>query len=93
MATKLTLRIDEDLIAQGNSVSRLVADDFAGLPAQVDPQESAGDAPDPPLVDSLRGVLKGTKLGRDDYLRHLDRKHRQASPACGPSTTSTSCWT
>jgi len=83
MATKLTLRIDADLIAhakssgraQGKSVSRPVADYFAGLPEQEAPREAARDTPATPLVDSLRGVLKGTRLGREDYLRHLERRH------------------
>jgi len=84
MATKLTLRIDPDLIAQaksygraqGKSVSRLVADDFADLAEQEAPREAGRDTPATPLVDSLRGVLKGTRLGHEDYLRHLERRHR-----------------
>lgn len=84
MATKLSLRIDADLIAQaksygraqGKSVSRLVADYFAGLPEPEAPREAARDTLATPLVDSLRGVLKGTRLGREDYLRHLELRHR-----------------
>ncbi|WP_295432963.1 DUF6364 family protein [uncultured Thiodictyon sp.] len=84
MATKLTLRIDAELIAQaksygrtqGKSVYRLVADYFAGLAEQEAPREAARDTPATPLVDSLRGVLKETRLGREDYLRHLEQRHR-----------------
>lgn len=79
MNTKLTLRLDGELIRaakehsakSGRSVSKLVADFFALI-----------DAQDPPLpteitprVRSLIGALKGSIVDEDDYRRHLERKH------------------
>lgn len=78
MNTKLTLRLDDKLIASakrhsaesGKSVSQLVSDFFALLDARdVDVQIT-------PRVRSLRGVLAGSKLDEGDYLRHLEEKHR-----------------
>lgn len=78
MATKLTLRMDEELIeqakqtakARGKSVSRLVADYFEllGNPSQEEPL--------PPLTRSLFGIAAGSKLTEEDYRRHLEEKHR-----------------
>lgn len=78
MQTKLTLRLEVELIrraksfakANGKSVSQLVADYFERL--------SEGKTPRPktPVVRSLRGVLKGHDLTEDDYRNHLRKKHR-----------------
>ena len=67
MTTKLTLRIDEELIARakqhsaktGKSVSSLVADFFALLDSG-----EAGDAPITPSVRSLLGALSGSRSTR-----------------------------
>lgn len=67
MNTKLTLRIDEELIARakqhsartGKSVSTLVADFFALLETG-----DAGDTPNTPRVRSLLGALSGSKTDR-----------------------------
>ncbi len=77
MNTKLTLRLDDDLIARakrhsaksGKSVSQLVSDYFA----LIDARES--DIEVTPRVRSLRGVLAGSGLGEGDYRRHLEEKH------------------
>ncbi len=79
MATKLTLRIDEDLIARakeyskasGKSVSRLVADYLAALPRRQD----ASQARQTPVVTSLRGMLRGAEANRQTYRRHLEDKY------------------
>jgi len=80
MNAKLTLRLDEHLIArakaigkaQGKSVSQLVADYFAAL----DAQGASSDAAElPPGVRSLVGVLRGTQAGVDDYREHLADKY------------------
>jgi len=79
MRTKLTLRIDEELIDRakaharqaGKSVSQLVSDYLALLP---DPGRSK-PRPLTPVVESLRGVLAGSDLDEQDYRRHLEEKH------------------
>ncbi|MFT3720605.1 DUF6364 family protein [Pseudorhodoferax sp.] len=83
MQTKLTLRLDAELIEQakaqasrhGKSLSQLVADYFVqlGQPAP------ARQVPLPPIVASLRGALKGTHEeapDERDYRAYLDSKHR-----------------
>lgn len=80
MNTKLTLRLDRSLIEKakayalrtGKSVSQMVAEYFARLDA---PQESTIQEL-PPLVRSLKGVLRGGKAGRSDYRRHIEEKYQ-----------------
>ncbi len=77
MNTKLTLMLDQELIARakrhsadsGPSVSQLVADFFSLIAAQDSGVEIT------PRVRALRGVLAGSGLDEDDYRRHLDIKH------------------
>ena len=79
MATKLTLRIDEELIARaktyakqsGKSVSRLVADFFTLL-SQSDEEEAFKITP---KVKSLYGLLRDATIDFDDYKRHIDQKY------------------
>ena len=78
MNTKLTLRLDEKLIASakrhsaesGKSVSQLVSDFFA----LIDAEDSDVDIT--PRVRSLRGVLAGSGLDESDYRRHLEEEYR-----------------
>ena len=78
MNTKLTLRLDEKLIASakrhsaqsGKSVSQLVSDYFSLIDAR------DRDVEITPRVRSLRGVLAGSDLDERDYRRHLEDKHR-----------------
>jgi len=78
MKTKLTLRLDDKLIASakrhsaesGKSVSQLVSDFFALM----DAQDAEVDIT--PRVRSLRGVLAGSGLDESDYRRHLEEKYR-----------------
>ena len=78
MQTKLTLRLDDRLIRQakriasqrGKSVSQMVADYFRLLASP----SSRGRGDVSPTVRSLRGVMKGAKLDREDYRRHLEDK-------------------
>lgn len=78
MNTKLTLRLDEDVIRRakeysqevGKPVSRLVEDYFRAVTA-VAPVEK----PVPPLVKSLRGCIKGSGLDEDDYREYLEEKY------------------
>ena len=77
MNTKLTLRLDEKLIASakrrsaesGKSVSQLVSDFFALMDAGDSQVEIT------PRVRSLRGVLAGSALDEADYRRHLEDKY------------------
>lgn len=79
MRTKLTLRLEHELIERakkiarrrGKSVSRMVADYFRTLESvETDDRELA------PLTRSLRGILREAHLGEEDYRRHLEEKHR-----------------
>ena len=80
MNTKLTLRLDDELIASakrhsakvGKSVSRLVADYFALIDA--DYALRASDLT--PRVRSLLGSLANASVDEADYRAHLERKHR-----------------
>ncbi len=80
MNTKLTLRLDDELIraakryagGSGKSVSQLVADYFALIDADV----PAADADLTPRVRSLLGSLSGAAADEQDYRRHLEDKHR-----------------
>ena len=79
MQTKLTLRLDQDLIEQAKaysakhdkSLSQIVADYFALLE-----EAPTGQALElTPLVSSLKGALRGSKVSEEDYHRHLEEKY------------------
>jgi hypothetical protein len=84
MNTKLTLRLDEDLIqkakrysdASGKSLSKLVADYFALIETARDEDRGAL----PPKVRALLGALApasgGPSADEGEYRRHLEEKHR-----------------
>ena len=77
MQTKLTLRLEEQLIERakahakkrGKSVSQMVADYFALLDREGRPETLA------PLTRSLHGALRGTAVDEDTYRRHIEKKH------------------
>lgn len=80
MLTKLTLRMDDNLIESakkysaqsGKSVSRLVADFFEVIRNE----KIAKEGVITPKVSSLRGVLKGKTIeGEADYKKHLEEKY------------------
>lgn len=79
MQAKLTLRLDERLIRRakaharrtGKSVSQIVADYFAFLGQK----PTDGNSRLAPTVRSLRGMLRGSKVGIGDYRRYLEEKH------------------
>ena len=79
MLTKLTLRMDDNLIESakeyssqtGKSVSRIVADLFEIIKNEKIKKE----APLTPTVRSLRGILKGKPLGEKDYKKYLEEKY------------------
>ena len=78
MHTKLTLRIDEDLIerakayskAAGKSVSQLVAE-YLSLLTQRPTAQSRRLTPN---VQALRGMMRGVSGDEQDYRRHLEEK-------------------
>jgi hypothetical protein len=84
MQTKLTLRLDDEVIRhakayakeRGKSISQIVADYLRMLPAT-----QAGEPPAPrltPIVSSLRGVLRrpgAAEVDEGDYRRHLEDKY------------------
>ena len=83
MQTKLTLRLEEDLIERaknyakqsGKSVSQLVADYFI----QIQPNESSQSHKITltPITARLYGALSGISIEDDKqaYREHLDHKH------------------
>lgn len=79
MQTKLTLRLDEDLINQGKlyaqgkgvSLSRLVGEYFKLLTKEKVVRQKI----DAPVTDSLRGLLRGANVKEDDYKQYLEKKH------------------
>ncbi len=80
MQTKLTLRLDRDLIRRakaharlsGRSVSSIVADLFTLL----DDRQERESISLTPTVRSLLGALGGASVDENDYYRHLEDKHR-----------------
>jgi len=79
MNTKLTLRLDENLIKSaknyanisGKSVSQMVADYFYLLDIKsIKKPEQLG-----PIVKSLKGSLKDADLDESDYKKYLEDKY------------------
>ena len=78
MQTKLTLRLDDQLIRNakqharqsGKSLSQMVADYFLAITS---PKAVAGELT--PTVSRLKGALSETKVDRDDYRAYLEGKY------------------
>ena len=78
--SKLTLSVDADVVAgakryaeqQGTSVSQLVENylDALARPPAVDNERLPGS------LRRLRGILKGVKFDREEYIDYLERKYR-----------------
>ena len=79
MQTKLTLRLDDQLIEQaksyaaqaGKSVSQIVADYFKLLASQ----RIITSLQETPITQSLRGLLRESNLDEKDYKKYLEVKH------------------
>lgn len=79
MNTKLTLRLEEELIKSaknhanniGKSVSQMVADYFYLL----DKKSFKKPVKLTPIVKSLKGSLKNTDVNEDDYKSYLENKY------------------
>jgi hypothetical protein len=79
MRTKLTLRLDNRLVARAKDyardackpLSQIVAEYFSAMTSRSQP-----DCTETPMVARLRGVLKDTGLvGVRDYHEHLEERH------------------
>jgi len=81
MHTKLTLRLEEGLVQRaksfakktGKSVSRIVADYFTVLER---PPKRDKSVSWPPLVRSLKGILRRARVDEKDYRRHREERYR-----------------
>ena len=79
MKTKLTLRLDENLIAAaknysaktGKPVSRIVSDLFKIIQNET----QCGKDRLPPAAKSLKGALKETPVKEKDYKKYLEEKY------------------
>ena len=79
MQTKLTLRLEEELIREvkiianrkGQPVSKMVANYFNSLRKKPE----AGKVNLTPIVKSLKGVLRGADLDVKDYHQYLEEKY------------------
>ena len=77
MQTKLTLRLEDDLIEQakiyarqkGTSLSKVVADYFRILNKDIKHTKKIS-----PITASLRGILKGKSVDESDYRKYLEEK-------------------
>jgi len=76
MKSKLTLRIEEELISKikqfskekGYSVSKLVENYFKSLTKEEKEELT-------PTVKKLRGLLKNKQIKEEDYKKHLENKY------------------
>ena len=79
MQTKLTLRLEDELIQRAKafakkrekSLSQIVADYFQLLAKAEVKNETAIS----PTVQSLKGILKDTNISEQDYKDYLENKH------------------
>jgi len=77
MQTKLTLRLEDELIKQakkhakeqGKSLSQIVADYFTIFTKKTKKQRIA------PITQSLIGILKESNFDEKDYKKHLEEKY------------------
>lgn len=77
MQTKLTLRLESELIEQakiharqqGKSLSQIVADYFMVFTEETKKHKIA------PITQSLIGIVKDNNLDESDYKKHLEEKY------------------
>lgn len=77
MQTKLTLRLESDLIQlakeqakqQGKSLSQIVADYFTFF------TQDTKNQPIAPVTQSLIGIIKLSDIDEKDYNKHLEEKY------------------
>lgn len=79
MNTKLTLRLDDQLIKSakeysdntGKSLSKIVADLFV----IIENEKLKKTYTITPAVQSLKGIMKNTTISDNDYKKHLEDKY------------------
>jgi hypothetical protein len=79
MQTKLTLRLEDELInkaktlasQRGKSLSKLVAEYFTHITSK----EVSDQNELPPIVKSLYGSLANENLGESEYKNYLEKKY------------------
>jgi antitoxin component of RelBE/YafQ-DinJ toxin-antitoxin module len=78
--TKLTLRLDEELIdeakdyakKEGKSLSRLVAEFFTAISAKKSHFDKSKLRP---VTSKLYGSLKDQDISKEDYKKHIEKKY------------------
>ena len=83
MRTKLTLRLDDELIRKakrvakdrGKSLSQIVGEFLTVLPDASSENDDA-ESELPLIVQSLKGALKGHDVSEDAYHEYLEEKYR-----------------
>lgn len=83
MQTKLTLRMDENIIAaakryskkRSKSLSHLVSD-YLYLITQEPITSSKTHKTTPPITQSLKGILRSKKVSEMDYRKYLAKKYQ-----------------
>lgn len=79
MNTKLTLRLDDALIAhaknyaqhEGKSISQIVSDYFRAMPTSPESKKRTVG----PITTQLRGCLKGLSADKAEYRKHIEKKY------------------
>ena len=79
MSKKLTLRLSPALIKRAKtyakqhetSVSQVVSDYFAVLNDTLDTNQPLSL----PITNSLKGLLKSSRITEEDYKKHLEKKY------------------
>ncbi len=79
MQTKLTLRMDKDIVEQakefsrqtGKSLSKIVSDYLSALVQKEQEEEELT-----PLVKSLYGIAEGADVDIEDYHKYLEEKYK-----------------
>lgn len=83
MQTKLTLRLDEDLIKfakkeaqrEGKSLSQMVADYLKAIKSKHNAKKNTKEEFSP-FVKSLMGAMKIDHIDKEDYYRYLEEKYK-----------------
>jgi len=79
MQTKLTLRLEDELInkakhvarRRGKSLSKLVSEYFSYIASG----DTANDSDLPPIVKSMYGSLSESNIDESDYKKYLENRH------------------
>lgn len=77
MHTKLTLRMDEDLVRKAKDQAARRGKSLSGMFSEIvdSLEEQTSGSRLPPVTRSLLGIMKEHQVSEEDYKRHLRRKH------------------